>query len=302
MNDLPLRLDGILPPIPTPFDQEGNLALDALAANLAHWNQYGLRGYVVLGTNGEYVYLSHEEKLQVLSTAREAIPPEKLLIAGTGCEATHHTIELTQQAAEIGADAALVITPSYYTGRMTAEAQIAHFNAVADSSPIPILVYNMPANTGIDLSATTVSVLAQHPNIIGIKESGGNVIKMGHIHHLAGVDFQIMAGSASFLLPGLAVGAIGGILALANIAPAQCLALRQHVMFGQISEARELQVRLIPVNNAITRDWGVAALKAAMDMLGLYGGPVRPPLLPIDHQTKEKLQTILLEGGILEPS
>jgi 4-hydroxy-2-oxoglutarate aldolase len=122
---------------------------------------------------------------------------------------------------------------------------------------------------------------------------------MGHVHHLTGVDFQIIAGSASFLLPGLAVGAIGGILALANIAPEQCLALRQHVMFGQWSEARELQVRLIPVNNAITRDWGVAALKAAMDMLGLYGGPVRPPLLPIDEDTKEELRSILIEGEVL---
>lgn len=299
MNPPNFRLDGIYPPIPTPFDDQGRFAPGALADNLAHWNQFDLRGYVVLGTNGEYVFLTEEEKVQVLKAARAAIPSDKLMIAGTGCEATGITIELTKRAADLGADAALVITPSYYTGHMTPEVLIHHFHAVADASPIPILIYNMPACTGIDLSAATVAAIAEHPNIIGIKESGGNVVKMGDIRRLAGPAFQVLAGSASFLLPGLSVGAVGGILALANIAPAQCLAIRQHFLDGEWEQARELQVRMIPVNTAVTRGWGVPALKAAMDMLGLYGGPVRSPLLPLSDDLKDRLRAILVESGVM---
>lgn len=299
MNPPGLRLDGIYPPIPTPFDAQGHFAPGALAENLAHWNRFALRGYVVLGTNGEYVFLTEEEKRQVLKAARAAIPADKLLIAGTGCEATGMTIELTKKAADLGADAALVITPSYYTGRMTPEVLTRHFQAVAEASPIPILIYNMPACTGIDLSAATVAAMAEHPNIIGIKESGGNVVKMGDIRRLAGPRFQVLAGSAGFLLPGLSVGAVGGILALANIAPAHCLAIYRHFLEGRWEQARELQVRMIPVNTAVTSGWGVPALKAAMDLLGLYGGPVRAPLLPLAEELKEKLRAILIEGGVM---
>ena len=299
MNQRPLRLDGIYPPIPTPFDDRGDVATRALADNLAYWNQFDLRGYVVLGTNGEYVLLTEQEKLQVLETARAAIPSDKLMIAGTGCEATRETIELTKKAAAIGADAALVITPSYYKSRMTPEALIHHFHAVADASPIPVILYNMPACTGIDLSAEAIAAIAEHPNIIGIKDSGGNLVKMGDIRRLAGPDFQVLAGSASFLLPALSVGAVGGILALANIAPAQCLAIRQHFLDGEWEQARELQVRMIPVNTAVTRGWGVPALKAAMDMLGLYGGPVRSPLLPLSDDLKDRLRAILVESDVM---
>ena len=299
MNRESLLLKGIFPPIPTPFDAHGKVALSALAANLAHWNQFGLRGYVVLGSNGEYVYLTEREKLQVLEAARAAIPSNKLMIAGTGCEATKTTIELTRKAADLGADAALVITPAYYTGRMTQEALIQHFAAVADGSPIPILVYNMPANTGIDLKAETVAAMAEHSNIIGIKESGGSVVKMAAIRGLAGAGFQVLAGSASFLLGGLSVGAVGGVNALANIAPQQCLALRQHFLEGQWEAARDLQVRLIPANTAVTSGWGVPGLKAAMDMVGLYGGPVRAPLLPFEEGQKERLRGILVGSGVL---
>jgi 4-hydroxy-2-oxoglutarate aldolase len=183
---------------------------------------------------------------------------------------------------------------------MTPEILIQHFRAVADSSPIPILIYNMPANTGIDLSAETVAAMAGHPNIIGIKESGGSVVKMGAIRGLLSSDFQVLAGSASFLLPALSVGAVGGIMALANIAPQQCLTLRQHFLDGKWQQARDLQVRLIPANTAVTRGWGVPALKAAMDMLGLYGGPVRAPLQPLPKELREELRAILAESGLLD--
>ena len=295
-----IRLNGIFPPVPTPFTAEGGLALPSLKENLAHWNRFDLRGYIVLGSNGEFVFLSEQEKLKVLETARTTTPPDRLLIAGTGCEGTRETVELTKKAAASGADAALVLTPSYYKGRMTPEALVRHYHTVADASPIPILIYNMPACTGIDLDAATIAAIATHPNIIGLKDSGGNVVKMGDIRQLVGPEFQVLAGSASFLLPALSIGAVGGVLALANIAPEQCLAIHQRFQDGEWKQAREIQVRMIPVNAAVTRGWGVPALKTAMDMLGLYGGPVRPPLLPLSDTFKAQLRNILVEGGILQ--
>ena len=292
-------LAGIYPPIPTPFDCDGQVAEEKLTENLHRWNEYKLRGYVVLGSNGELVLMDEEERLLVLRTARAAIPEDRLMIAGTGCQSTQATIELTASAAAIGADAALVVTPSYYRGLMTRDVLREHFHAVAEASPIPIIIYNIPACTGIDLDAQTVAELGEHENIIGIKDSGGNVTKLAEICRLTGPDFQVLAGSASFLLPALSVGAVGGVLALANIAPAQCLLIRQAFLDRDLEQARQIQLRMIPVNTAITRRWGVPALKAALDMLGMYGGPARRPLLPLSTETKRELRAILTMAGIL---
>jgi 4-hydroxy-2-oxoglutarate aldolase len=299
-DDKTLHLAGIYPPIPTPFDEKGQIAVKALKDNLAFLNRFDLRGIVVMGSNGEYVMLSEKEKTLLMETARAAISPDMLMIAGTGCQSTTETIALTRKAADIGADAALVITPSYYRKAMTPEALSAHFRAVADASPIPVILYNMPANTGIDLEADTIAALAQHPNIIGIKDSGGNIVKMGDIRRMAGPSFQVLAGSAGFLLPALSVGAVGGILALANIAPTQSIAIHKYFLEGDHADALDLQLRMIPVNSAVTARWGIPALKAAMDFLGLYGGPVRPPLMPLPEETRKLLETILTEGGILK--
>jgi len=299
VNKKTLDLAGIYPPIPTPFDSDGKIATLALTENLRRWNQYQLRGYAVLGSNGELVLLSEQERLRVLEIARDAIPLDKLMIAGTGCQSTEQTVTLTKKAGAIGADAALVVSPSYYRGLMTKDALRAHFHAVADASSIPIIIYNIPSCTGIDLDAETIAALAEHENIIGIKDSGGNVIKMAEIGRLTGPDFQVLAGSASFLLPALSVGAVGGILALANIAPAQCLAIRQSFLDQEWEQARQLQMQMIPPNTAVTRRWGVLAVKAALDMLGMYGGPARPPLLPLSNETKQELRVILSQAGIL---
>lgn len=300
-NQKSIRLDGIYPPLPTPFDEQGQVSAAALKSNLALLNRFDLRGFVVLGTNGEYVMLSEQEKLLVMETARAEIPRDKLMIAGTGCQSTAGTIDLTKKAAEIGADAVLIITPSYYKSQMTPATLIHHFRAVADHSPIPILIYNMPACTGIDLEADPIITLARHDNIIGVKDSSGNVVKLGNIYgqvQREGLDFQILAGSAGFLLPALTVGAVGGVLALANIAPAECIAIHHLFLERNMDAARELQTRMIPVNAAVTARWSVPGLKAAMDFLGMYGGPVRPPLLSTPEETCKILETILLDGGI----
>ncbi len=294
-----LSLSGVYAPIPTPFDADGAVAHDKLAENIARWSQTSLAGLVVLGSNGEFTYLSDREKVEVLKTARQAIPKDKLFIAGTGCESTRCTLELTEQAAAIGADAAIVITPSYYTSRMDAQAMRRHFVELAGRSPLPIVLYNMPAFTGIDLTAEMVVDLAQHPNIVGIKDSSGNVVKLGAIIRAEPASFNVLAGSASFLYPALVLGAAGAVAALANIAPEQCYRIYRHAQEGRHEEARQLQLRMIPPNTAVTARFGIPGLKQALDWLGYYGGPVRSPLDPLDEAQQATLRAILVEGGIL---
>lgn len=298
MAERRISLGGVFPPIPTPFGADGEVAYDALTANLERWNMYDLAGYVVLGTNGEAVYLTPEEKVRILETARRAIPPGKLLIAGTGLESTRATIALTCQAADAGADAALVVTPHYYGGKMTPDALVRHFHAIADASPIPILIYNVPGNTHVDMDATAIARAAQHPNLVGIKDTSGNIVKLGDIVRLTPPGFQALAGSAGFFFAALALGAVGGVLALANIAPQQSIDLYRLFKAGRWDEAAELQRRMIPVNAAVTARFGIAGLKAALDLLGYYGGPVRPPLLDLPDSDRLTLCAILAEGGI----
>jgi len=290
---------GVFPPISTPFDAGGTVSEQALLANLRHWNGFGLRGYVVLGTNGEAALLDLDERTHVLEVARQGIPKDRLLIAGTGCQSTRETIKLTQRASRLDADAALVLTPSYYRTQMTREALRRHFHAVADAAEIPVLIYNMPVSTGIDLDVETVAAIASHPNIVGIKDSGGDVAKLGSIREVLGEGFAVLAGSAGFFLPALSVGAVGGVLALANIAPRECLEIQERFLAGDQTGARELQVRMIPVNSAVTKRWGVAGLKAAMDQLGLYGGPVRSPLVGLAEAQVTELARVLERGGLM---
>jgi 4-hydroxy-2-oxoglutarate aldolase len=225
--------------------------------------------------------------------AREAIPSDRTMIAGTGGQSTAETIERTLMAAECGADAALVLNPFYYKGQMNDKSLINHYHKVADASKIPVLIYNMPANSGIDMEAGTLISIAQHHNIVGLKDSGGNIVKMGAVIEAMPEDFTVLAGSASFLLPALSIGAKGGILALANIAPALCLDIRKAFLDNDLKKAAGLQRKAIEANTAVTRKWGVPALKAAMDYTGNYGGPVREPLLEFDRALLPELYRIV---------
>lgn len=294
-----ISLTGIFPPIPTPFDARGEVAYDRLAGNIEHWCHTPVAGLLPLGSNGECPYLTDEEKIRVLETVRAAMPPGKLLLAGTGNESTYATIKLVERLAVIGADAAMVITPSYFKSRMDGAALRRYFWEVADRSPIPIIIYNIPANTGVDISAETVLELAQHPNIISLKDSSGNLVKLGEILRGAPPHFQVLAGAASFLYAAMVLGAVGGIAALANVAPELCCQLYQAVRQGRHDEARQLQLRLIPANNAVTSRFGVPGLKQALDWVGYYGGPPRSPLAPLDPSQQATLRSILIEAGIL---
>lgn len=292
-------LGGIFAPLAVPFDEQGQLAPDKMAFNIGKLNQTRLSGYVVLGSNGEYVYLNEKEKIEVLRTARQAIPPNKLMIAGTGCESTRNTIDLTLKAAEIGADAAIVVNPSYYKKDMTDPVLAAHYQKIADASPIPIIIYNFPPGTGIDLSAELLVQLSHHPNIIGVKDTGGVMPKMSETIRQAAPGFQVLAGSASFLLPALAIGAVGGVLALANIAPDECVEIYRLFGAGDLENGRALHLRMLPINAAVTARFGISGLKAAMDMLGYQAGLPRLPLQPLPEAKKQELQNILRTGGLL---
>ncbi len=291
--------EGIFPPIPTPFDQRGQLDLGALRANIGHWNETGLAGYVAVGTNGEAPLLDAEESLAVIGAVREAAAPSMRLFAGAGRESTRSTLTACKAAADAGADAVLVITPWYYKRAMTGDALRNHYETVAEGSPVPVLLYNMPANTGVNLPVSSVTALASHPNVVGIKDSAGDIGQLWALIQSTPDDFAVMVGNTGACLPGLLLGAAGGILALANVAPRQTVALYQAARADRLDEARELNDRLVPVGNAVTRTYGIPGLKVALDMLGYVGGQPRLPLRPLPQDAEADIRQILAVAGLL---
>jgi 4-hydroxy-2-oxoglutarate aldolase len=294
-----INLAGIYPPISTPFSDRGEIAFDRLSTNLSRWNELPLDGYVVGGSNGEFVSQSMEERVAVVKAVRDEMSSNHLLIAGAGMHSTRETVELAQAMAAVGADAVLIVTPSYYKSKMDLRALRGHYYAVADASGVPVILYNVPANTGVDMPAGTILELAQHANVVGIKDSSGDLAKMGSVVDASPEGFQVLAGSGSFFLPALAIGAVGLIAALVNIAAGDLARIQTFFRDGQLGEARYLQQRLIETNNAVTSRFGVAGLKAALDLLGFYGGPVRSPLQPLEDNERDELKSVLVRAGLL---
>lgn len=298
----PVSFAGVFPPVVTPFHENGDLDPAALRANLLRLNQQPLAGYVLGGSNGEFSSLTVQERLEVVGVGREVTPRDRLLIAGSGMESTRATLHLTEKMARLGADAVIVVTPGYFKTKMTAAALEAYYREVADQAAVPVLLYSVPANTGVDLPAAAVARLAAHPNVAGLKDSGGDITKIGQmISDCAAIrpGFQILAGSAGFFLPALAVGAVGGVMALANIAGPQLHDVYARFQAGDLAGARAAHLRLIEANTAVTARFGVAGLKAAMQMLGWSGGWVRGPLLPLAEDEKPVLRAILVKAGLL---
>ena len=292
-------LAGIFPAVPTPFNTAGDVEHERLRSNLQRLNGEPLSGYLLQGSNGEFVFLDPDDRVEVVRAARAAILTERLLIAGSGMESTMATIELTNNMAAAGADVALVVTPHYFKSAMTARVLENHYRHVADSTALPIMLYNVPIFTGVELPVKTVVNLATHSNIIGIKESSRDVGKIALMVRETPDDFQVLAGSASSFLSALEVGAVGGIMALANIAAGLLAELLRFFQRGDIERAGEIQRGLIASNKAVTAQFGVAGLKAALDMLGDYGGSVRSPLLPLRDSERNELREILETGGLL---
>jgi 4-hydroxy-2-oxoglutarate aldolase len=249
---------------------------------------------VVLGSNGEAPLLDEGESDAAIGAAREATPPDRLLLAGTGRESTRATIDASRRAAGLGADAVLVRTPSYYKPNMTADALVTHYTALADAIPVPVLLYNYPAVTGLTLTADVVGRLATHPNIIGIKETSTDAARLAaFVDVTRGQRFEVLAGSAPGFYAALCLGATGAILAAACVVPRACVALYDAFGRGDHHEARELQRRILPIANAVTSGYGVAGLKAALDLAGYVGGSPRSPLLPITNEGRAAIQHAL---------
>ncbi|KFQ39245.1 hypothetical protein N332_07019, partial [Mesitornis unicolor] len=295
-----LDLGGIFPPLATPFSPTQEVDYARLEENLRRYASIPFRGLVVLGSNGEYPYLTPPEQLEVVGCVRRALPKDCLLLAGSGCESTQATIKLTVSMAEAGADVALVVTPCYYRGAMTSTALMQHYTEVADASPIPVVLYNVPPNTGLDLPLEAVLTLAQHSNIVGIKDSSGDITRMGlMVHKTQQEDFQVLAGSAGFLLASYALGrGTGCCPGGTGLGPPVCQ-LARLCREGHWQEARDLQHRLIEPNTAVTRRFGIPGLKKAMEWFGYYGGPCRAPLAPLSPAQIEELRSTFSANGWL---
>jgi 4-hydroxy-2-oxoglutarate aldolase len=295
-----MEISGIYPPVPTFFDADEELDLATLREHLSRLRARGIANFVALGSNGEAMHLTPDERERVIAAVREAAGPEAQVLAGTGALSTRETIALTRLAASAGADVALILPPHHYRSAMTPATLRAHYLAVADASPLPVMLYNMPGNAaGIDLDAETVITLSAHPNIVGLKDSSGNVTKMAEVAANTREGFVVLAGSAGFLLPALVVGAKGTIAALANIAPREVLELQALFEQSRLAEARRLQARLVPPNTAVTSGYGVPGLKAALQIIAEYGGAPRRPLQPLGDEARTRLQSILAAAGLL---
>ena len=291
-------IDGVFPPIPTPFSSDA-VDVVAMGSNVDRWMQTGIRGVVVLGSNGEAPFLNESDSDAAVAAAREHVPSNRLCIAGVGRESTIETIRATKRAADLGVDAVLVRTPSFFKALLTSEVFVAHYTAVADASPVPVILYNFTAVTGVTLPVEVVSTLAAHPNIVGIKESGSDLKYVSALIANAPDDFVLLAGSAPVFYPCLLVGATGGVLALASVVPDLCVELYDLTQSGRHSEARELQRRLTPLAGLVTSRYGIPGLKAALSLLGFRAGEPRLPLQPIRPEAIDEIRVVLDRLGML---
>lgn len=293
-----MDLRGIYPAITTPFAADGSVALDDLTHNVRRYNTTDVAGYTVMGSTGEAVMLTPVETDAVLATAKEAADASKRLIAGTGAESTAETIRRTKRAAELGYHAVLVKTPHYYKPAYRPEVYIAYYRSVADASPIPVMLYSVPQFTGVTLDTREILALAEHPNIIGIKDSSGQVQRVEEVA-AASNDFQVLTGSAALICAGLSAGARGAILALASALPEKCVAVYDLYRRERWEQAKELQWMLAKASQAIVSECGIAGVKFVMDIRGYRGGLPRLPLQPLSEEQKTRLREMLM---LLEPA
>jgi 4-hydroxy-2-oxoglutarate aldolase len=289
------RLRGVLLPFTTPFDARGELDLAALRTNITRWNGTGIAGYVALGSTGERVHLDDAESLKVIEASREVVPRDLLFVVGVGEQSTRQTITEARRAAAAGADALLVITPHFYRAALTQAALVAHYEAVADASPAPVVIYSIPQNTGVTLAPETIARLSRHENIVGLKESSGDVVAFVEMLRVAAGDFAMLTGHASALHAALSSGARGAILAVGCCAPRFTVALTRAFELGDHTRARAMQAKLIPLARAVTTRFGIGGLKCALDLAGYCGGDVRAPLAMPDAEARREIARLFEE-------
>jgi len=300
-----MKLTGVFAPIPTPFDQDDRPDTNRLCAALAKWIARPLTGFVLLGSNGEAVLLDEFESDRLIVAAREAIPSDRPFIVGTGRESTQATIRATKRAAEHGADVVLVRTPGFFKSQMTNAAFVRHYTAVADASLVPVLLYNFTALTGVNMLPAAVIELAAHPNIVGMKESGGDIAQITEVVANTPAGFQMLAGALSSFYAALCVGCVGGVLAPACVVTEACMRLFELTQEGRHDEARRLQHHLMPIAKLLGgAGYGIPGLKAALDVIGYDVGIPRPPLAPAPEAAFEALRAaiVALEDRFHEPA
>jgi 4-hydroxy-2-oxoglutarate aldolase len=295
-----MNLTGVLAPIPTPFDERDRVDLARLRKALRRWLKTPLAGFVVLGSTGEAALVDEAESAKIIAAARDVVPKKRTFIVGTGRESTRATVRATRQAAALGADAVLVRTPSFFKSEMTSAALIRHYTAVADASPVPVILYNFAALTGVNLDGDAVRTLAAHPNIVGMKESAGDVGQLTDIAGAAPPGFALLGGSATTFHTALTLGATGGILALSCLAPEVCVRLFRLANDGRQDEARALQQAIVPLARRLVSGHGVPGLKAALRLAGIDVGGPRPPLVPVSGTVIEELREAIEALGLLE--
>src|SRR5437867_152605 len=288
-----INLSGLLLPITTPFTESEDIDVAGLTSNLSKWNQTGITGYVVLGSTGERVNLDEREYVQVIETARKAIPETFLFIVGAGQQGTRNTIKEIERATKAGAEAALVITPSFYRSAISQDALVTHYHAVADAASIPIILYSMPDLTGIKIEPETAARLSEHPNIIGMKDSSNDIATFAETVRMVRPGFAMTIGNGTVFRDALLVGAHGGILAVGTVVPELCLEIYRAVQAGEIDHAYVLQENLTPLARAVTRTYGIGGLKAALEMAGYVGGSVRAPLQRPDEEARMEITQLL---------
>jgi 4-hydroxy-2-oxoglutarate aldolase len=287
-----VNLRSIFVPMPTPF-AGGEVDYAAIGGNVRQWIASGLGGIVALGTNGEAALLDDDESQRILETVRAEVPKGRVLIAGAGKESTRATIKAAKRAGAAGADAVLVKTPSVYKNHVSAAGLAAHYTAVADGSPVPVLLYNFPASTGVNLTADLVARLAAHPNIIGMKETSTDAAQFADLSAAVPGDFTVLCGAAPGVFGALCNGAGGAIIAISAIMPGACLELLSSVREGRYDRALALQHHITPLARAVTTGFGVPGLKAALTLAGFQGGDPRPPLMPLAPDAVERIRTLL---------
>lgn len=280
---------GIFTPIITPFTPDDTVDEAGLKRNVDRWMGTPLTGLVVLGSNGEAAQLDDAEADRVVEIVRERVPSGRPLIAGTGRESTKATIAATARAAAAGVDAVLVRTPSFFKAQMSAEIFVRHYTEVADASPVPVLLYNVTMFTGVTLQLEAVERLSTHPNIVGMKESGSDISYISELVARTPDDFTLLAGSATTFFHALCAGCDGAILALAALLPDACVRMQALVRNDRLAEARALQHWIMPLARSVGGTYGVAGLKAALDLTGYTGGLPRPPLRPASPHVVETI-------------
>jgi 4-hydroxy-2-oxoglutarate aldolase len=287
---------GILVPVVTPFNRRGDIDFGLFRENLRRYAGSGLAGILVAGSTGEAPYLTERERLRLLETARDLVRPPELLLAGTGLESTRQTLALSREAEARGADAVLLLTPCYYKARMDSAALRRHFRAVADGLRRPVILYNIPQFTGVRMGPDTIRALSRHPNIFALKESSGDLAYVRAILRKVRSGFRVVVGAAAILLDALRAGAAGAVLGLAGFAPEICVGIYEAFQKRQLRAARELQQRLTLLTQKIILPYGVAGIKAALDLCGYAGGPPRLPLAPLTAAGRGAVAAALREA------